>query len=227
MKHKVALVEDDDRVRRSFARAMAQSDDITLWFESDSVTGAIEWMRECRDENWPDTWLVDLGLPDGSGLTVIEQAIRQHPDTQVMVVSTFGDEAKVLDSIAAGASGYILKGEGDDEILAHIQDLRRGGTPMSPVIARQVLHRMRSMHLRQPPVREPAPLDAGLHLTEREVDALQLIARGYSYDDVAQQLGMSTNTVRYHVKNIYNKLGVHSKIDAVHEARRRSLILLD
>lgn len=227
MKHKVGLVEDDDRVRRSFARAMARSEDITLWFESDSVTGAIEWMRACRDENWPDTWLVDLGLPDGSGLAVIEQAIHLHPDTQVMVVSTFGDEAKVLDSIAAGASGYILKGEGDDEILAHIQDLRRGGTPMSPVIARQVLQRMRSMHLRQPPVREPTRQDAGLHLTEREVDALQLIARGYTYDDVAQQLGMSTNTVRYHVKNIYNKLGVHSKIDAVQEARRRHWIALD
>jgi DNA-binding NarL/FixJ family response regulator len=227
MNHKVGLVEDDDRVRRSFARAIARSDDITLWFESDSVTGAVEWMRDCRDDNWPDTWLIDLGLPDGSGLEVIEEAIRLHPGTQVMVVSTFGDEAKVLDSIAAGASGYILKGEGDDEILAHIQDLLRGGSPMSPVIARQVLQRMRSTYQRQAPVREPQPLVAGLHLTEREIDALSLIARGYRYDEVAQQLGMSTNTVRYHVKNIYSKLGVHSKIDAVQEARRRNWILLD
>jgi DNA-binding NarL/FixJ family response regulator len=133
----------------------------------------------------------------------------------------------VLDSIAAGASGYILKGEGDDEILAHIQDLLRGGSPMSPVIARQVLQRMRSTYQRPAPVREPQPLVAGLHLTEREIDALNLIARGYRYDEVAQQLGMSTNTVRYHVKNIYSKLGVHSKIDAVQEARRRNWILLD
>jgi DNA-binding NarL/FixJ family response regulator len=232
MNQKIGLVEDDDRVRRSFARAIARSTDLTLWFESDSMTGAIEWMRACAPENWPDIWLVDLGLPDGSGLAVIEQAIDLHPDAQVMVVSTFGDEAKVLDSIAAGASGYILKGEGDDEILAHIEDLRRGGTPMSPVIARQVLHRMRVQHTQlsqqqQQTVRDQAPLgDDGLagRLTEREEAALNLIARGYIYDDVGQQLGMSTNTVRYHVKNIYSKLGVHSKIDAVREARRRKWI---
>jgi len=226
MNKRIGLVEDDDRVRRSFARAIARSPELTLWFESDSMTGAVEWMRACAPENWPDIWLVDLGLPDGSGLAVIEQAVYQHPDAQVMVVSTFGDEAKVLDSIAAGASGYILKGEGDDEILAHIEDLRRGGTPMSPVIARQVLKRMRVTHVRQQPPRD-LPHAPGVRLTEREEDALNLIARGYSYDEVAQELGMSPNTVRYHIKHIYNKLGVHSKIDAVHEARRRNWILLD
>jgi DNA-binding NarL/FixJ family response regulator len=227
MNTKIGLVEDDDRVRRSFARAIARSADFTLWFESDSMTGAIEWMRACAPENWPDIWLVDLGLPDGSGLVVIAQAIDLHPDAQVMVVSTFGDEAKVLDSIAAGASGYILKGEGDDEILAHIEDLRRGGTPMSPVIARQVLQRMRLQHAQQAKPRDPVvdnEVRPAERLTEREEAALSLIARGYIYDDVAQHLGMSTNTVRYHVKNIYSKLGVHSKIDAVREARRRKWI---
>lgn len=225
---KIGLVEDDERVRRSFARAIGQSQEFVLWFESSSVAGAVEWMQTCPRADWPGIWLVDLGLPDGDGLTVIRQALARHPETQVMVVSVFGDESKVLDSIEAGAAGYILKGEGDADLVAHIGDLLRGGSPMSPLIARQVLKRMREAASASRTVRPtPRPADTAgspeaRRLTHREWETLELIARGYSYDELGEQLGMGLNTVRHHIRSIYAKLGVHSKIEAVNEARRRN-----
>lgn len=233
MTQRIGLVEDDERVRHALARVIARSPGFTLWFESGTVLGAREWMRACAPENWPEVWLVDLGLPDGSGLDVIREALSLHPATQVMVVSVFGDEEKVLDSIAAGASGYLLKGERDEDLLLHLQDLLRGGSPMSPMIARKVLNRMRVMS--DPPSRS-RPTDRVIatessgplvYLTRREQETLDLIARGYSYDDVAVELSMSANTVRHHIRSIYTKLGVHSKVEAVNEARRRNWLTVD
>lgn len=233
MTHRIGLVEDDDRTRQALERVIAQSPGFTLWFESGTVAGARDWMRACRPGDWPEVWLVDLGLPDGSGLEVIREAIQLHPASHVMVVSVFGDEDKVLDSIASGASGYILKGQSQEELLLHMRDLLNGGSPMSPMIARQVLNRMRATPGLQAPDRrtEPSGLDKdarrSLYLTPREQETLDLIARGYSYDDVADGLGMSANTVRHHIRSIYAKLGVHSKVEAVNEARRRRLLVVD
>ena len=231
MGQRIGLVEDDERVRHALARVIARAPNFTLWFESGSVAGALDWMRACQPQNWPEVWLVDLGLPDGSGLDVIREALRLHPGSHVMVVSVFGDEEKVLDSIASGASGYLLKGERDEDLLLHLHDLLRGGSPMSPLIARQVLNRMRA--LSGSPGRERAlspsiALDEARDeggLTRRESETLDLISRGYSYDEVAQELGMSANTVRHHIRSIYAKLGVHSKVAAVNEARRRKWLV--
>lgn len=233
MTHRIGLVEDDERTRHALARVISQSPGFTLWFESGTVAGARDWMRGCAPGHWPEVWLIDLGLPDGSGLEVIREAIRLHPESHVMVVSVFGDEDKVLDSIAAGASGYILKGQSQVDLLLHMGDLLKGGSPMSPMIARQVLNRMRATPALQAAERRaalssPEP-DARMssYLTPREQDTLDLISRGYSYDDVADTLGMSANTVRHHIRSIYAKLGVHSKVEAVNEARRRKLLAVD
>lgn len=220
----MGLVEDDDRVRRRFARAIERSTRFELWFETGTVQGALEWMSQCPQESWPALWLVDLGLPDGSGLSVIRHALALHPQTQVMVVSMFGDEAKVLDCIDAGAMGYILKGQGDEDILMHIEDLLHGGSPMSPIIARQVLSRFRLVREAQRLGRkaQSAGLDATeFYPTARELDVLERIARGYSYEEVAEHLEVAINTIRHHIRGIYAKLGVHTKVDAINEARRR------
>ncbi len=233
---KIGLVEDDDRVRWRLAQAIGHSQDFILWFETGTLHGALDWIRQCDDAHWPDLWLVDLGLPDGDGIEVIRRVLQRAPDTQVMVVSVFGDDAKVLDCIDAGAAGYILKGQGDADILLHIEDLLQGGSPMSPHIARQVLNRFRQAREAearpQSPVRaqggriDPAAgqggdAEASAGLTTRECEVLDLIARGYTYEEVAARLGMALNTVRHHVRAIYAKLGVHSKLEAVNEARRR------
>lgn len=220
----MGLVEDDERVRRRFAHAIGRSHEFELWFETGSMVSAMEWMSQCPPDAWPQLWLVDLGLPDGSGLNVIRHALSLHPETQVMVVSMFGDERKVLDCVDAGAMGYILKGQGDEDILLHIEDLLHGGSPMSPIIARQVLSRFRMSREAQRPGRKLAAADeepAELQLTARELDVLDRIARGYSYDEVAEHLQVALNTIRHHIRGIYAKLGVHTKVDAINEARRR------
>ena len=219
----MGLVEDDERVRRRFARAIDRSSKFELWFETGSVQSALEWMSLCPLDSWPTLWLVDLGLPDGSGLSVIRHALALHPQTQVMVVSMFGDESKVLDCIDAGAMGYILKGQGDEDILLHIEDLLHGGSPMSPIIARQVLSRFRAVREAQRPGRKlmSGPDPTEFNLTARELDVLERIARGYSYDEVADHLQVALNTIRHHIRGIYAKLGVHTKVDAINEARRR------
>lgn len=231
MKQKIGLVDDDDKVRRRFAQVIDNCAGFELWFETGTVQGAIEWMDKCPIEAWPPVWLVDLGLPDGSGLKVIRHALALHPRTQVMVVSVFGDDAKVLDCIDAGALGYILKGQGDEDITVHLADLLHGGSPMSPFIARQVLSRVRrgrepSLPSQRTPILATVAAPAShnntaLVLTLREQEVLALIARGYSYDEVALRLQLTLNTVRQHIRGIYTKLGVHSKVDAINEARRR------
>lgn len=233
MTQRIGLVEDDERVRHALARVIARAPGFSLWFESGTVAGALDWMRSCQPVHWPEVWLVDLGLPDGSGLEVIREALRLHPGSHVMVVSVFGDEEKVLGSIAAGASGYLLKGERDEDLLLHLHDLLRGGSPMSPMIARQVLNRMRALSERPSRERRPEPPPVSeeggeaTHLTRRERDTLELIARGYSYDEVAEELIMSANTVRHHIRSIYAKMGVHSKVEAVNEARRRRWLAVE
>ncbi|MDF3036284.1 MAG: response regulator transcription factor [Paucimonas sp.] len=143
-----------------------------------------------------------------------------------MVVTISSDEENVLASIVAGASGYILKDAGKLDIARAIQDLREGGSPMSPGIARLVLSRLRV-------AKKPAPAPAAqaaesdlMALTRRESTILDLIARGGTYSDVAKELSVSVGTVQTHIKSIYGKLSVHSRSEAVFEAHRRGLIQL-
>lgn len=221
----VAMVEDDERVRRSMARAIEASGRMQLVYQTDQAGQALLWMRDYMRQP-PHVWLVDLGLPDGNGLDVIKAAAHHCPDSQIMVVSMFGDESKVLDSIAAGATGYLLKGQGDEDLIAHIDDMLDGGSPISPMIARQLLVRMKASRSFARATDSEASV-AAAPLTEREQMVLQLIARGYSYEEVATEAALSTNTVRHHIKNIYGKLSVHSKNEAIFEASRRGWIRLD
>lgn len=225
MKIDIAMVEDDERVQRSMARAIEASGRMQLVYQTDQAEQALLWMRDYMRQP-PHVWLVDLGLPDGNGLDVIKAASRHCPGSQIMVVSMFGDDAKVLDSIAAGATGYLLKGQGDEDLIEHIDDMLDGGSPISPLIARQLLLRMKASRsfVR---ATDGATGQAPPPLTEREQMVLQLIARGYSYDEVATEAALSPNTVRHHIKNIYSKLSVHSKNEAIFEATRRGWIRMD
>jgi len=170
----------------------------------------------------PDVLLVDLGLPDIHGTEVIQQARRLHPDSDIMVITLFGDERNVLASIESGATGYILKDCTDTQLVDRVLELRSGGAPMSPAIARMVLQRM---HVS----RKSASLGAGgaenhMHLTSREIEVLALLARGYVYAEIADQLCISLNTVATHIKNSYAKLAVHTGAAAVSRAAELGLL---
>lgn len=218
----VALVEDDAGVRQRLEQAIKHADNMLLAYSARSVHEITAWLSEGR----PSVLLVDLGLPDGSGIDVIRHCRRVSPLTEVMVVTMFGDEANMLRAFEAGARGYLLKDGTEDELARHVMDLHAGGSPMSPLIARQLVAR-----ISQPVAaggRHPAPVqNKGMvldTLSPRESEILSLIARGYTYAELGKLLSVSLSTVQTHVRSIYSKLAVHSKTEAVFEARQMGLL---
>jgi DNA-binding NarL/FixJ family response regulator len=184
----------------------------------DSVKPALAWL----ETGTADLLLTDLGLPDGSGIDIIRACVQNCPSCNIMVITMSSDEDNILACIEAGASGYVLKDAGRLDIVRALLDLHGGGSPISPIIARKVLARMRD-EIKAPS--SNATDDGAIAiLTRREAAILDLIARGDSYGDVAKLLSLSVSTVQTHVKNIYNKLSVHSRGEAVFEAQRRGLL---
>src|SRR5262245_8732088 len=167
-----------------------------------------------------DIMLVDIGLPDVSGIEVIRKLKSLCPGCSALVVTTFGDERTVTAALEAGADGYLLKGTALEELKRDIHALQDGGSPLSPMIARKLLNRLHSK-----PAADQAPEPGGdTRLTPREQQILEMIAKGFSYAETSKICGIRTATVHSHLKSIYRKLEVHSKTEAVYEARRRSLI---
>jgi len=210
---RVALVEDDREARQRLIESIRQQGSLQLAAVYSTGAEALAGL----EAGAPDVLLVDLGLPDVSGLDVVRFASGRHPECDILVISIFGDEANVLAALEAGARGYLLKGSLQHDIAFDIQDLRNGGSPLSPVIARQVLKRLR-------PAAAGKKSDEETLLTPRETEILNAISRGFSYAETAQLLGVSVGTVHTFLKRIYRKLAVHSKTEAVFEANRLGLI---
>ena len=207
----VALVEDDDEARRRIVASIGS--DPTLKLVGEYATGAAALAGLAVSA--PDVFLVDLGLPDMPGLDVVRHIATRYPSCDILVVTVFGDEESIIGALEAGARGYVLKGALEHDIAEDIRQLRSGGSPLSPVIARQVLKRLVPA--------KPAPIEDSL-LTPRETEILNAIARGFSYAETASLLHLSVQTVHTHLKNIYKKLEVHSKTEAVFEADRRKFL---
>ena len=207
------LVEDDVATREWLVGLIASIPDVKVGLACGTVTEAREWL----DTHAPDIVLTDLGLPDGSGLDVIRIAARR-PGCEILVLSIFGDEANVLAAIDAGAGGYLLKDGSIHDIHEHLACLRSGGSPLSPRIARTLVRRVR----RTLPDLESDAQESNLPgvLSQRELDVLIGIGKGFSYAEVAVNLGISTNTVRTHVRHIYGKLCVNSGAEALYEYNR-------
>ncbi len=210
---RIGIVEDNEEFRRSLADAVAADAGFALVGTAGDVRGGIELLTRQR----PDMLLVDLGLPDGSGLELIRHAHRSLPECDVMVITVFGDERHVLDSIEAGANGYLLKSGLSHDLMGQLRALREGGSPISPVIARRLLLRLGAP-------REPVPTEDSPELSQREVLVLQYAAKGFNYDEIAQLIGVSRHTVMTYVKRSYRKLQVNSKVEALHEARQLGLL---
>jgi DNA-binding NarL/FixJ family response regulator len=214
----VLIVEDDALTRKTLCLAVESEPALKLLVAFDSVKPALAWLENTA----PDVLMTDLGLPDGSGIEIIHACAQRHPNTDIMVVTMSSDEANVLACIEAGASGYVLKDAGKMDIARAVLDLRAGGAPMSPAIARMVLAKVRDG---KKPVSTVTTQNAtATSLTKREAAILDLIAQGDSYGEVAKLLSVSVGTVQTHIKNIYGKLSVHSRGEAVFEAHRRGLL---
>src|SRR5262249_24365202 len=161
--------EDDLRFRDAFVRAISLANDMTLVGSAADLASGLKQL-----EKSPDVLLVDLQLPDGNGMDLIREAARKHPNCDVMVVTIFGDERHVLDSIEAGATGYLLKDMPASELVEQIRVLRAGGSPISPVIARQLLTRFAPAQTQ----RTVTEVEALAPLSDQEIKVLTLSAKG-------------------------------------------------
>ncbi|QNK71257.1 response regulator [Variovorax sp. PAMC26660] len=227
----VLVVEDDSRARAFFEASVQRSPRLFWLGSAGTVQEALAWLA--HTVTIPDVLLVDLGMPDGTGLDVIRDAVARFPGCEPLVVSVFGDEENVLASIEAGAVGYIHKDAAPEDIAQTIVEMKAGASPISPMIARRVLAKYRSLQSAAMPGGAAAPgvapevaageTDRGL-LSAREHEVLTLIARGFSYAEIARLKGLSVHTVQTHIKNLYGKLAVHSKSEAVFEATRLGLL---
>lgn len=213
----ILIVEDEPEFVRSYCETLGRQPDFRLVGAVTTVAAATALLEHAV----PDVLVVDLGLPDGNGTELIRRAVSKRRDCDALVVTVFGDDRHVIEAIEAGATGYILKDSPASELVRCIQELRAGGSPISPSIARRLLARMRVAEAK------PDGAAAAAHhgpLTEREAEILRLVAKGLSFAEVSGALDISTHTVVAHVKSIYRKLAVHSRGEAVFEASQMGLL---
>lgn len=212
---RIAVVEDEPHTRQALVERLRQVEAYRVVGEAASLADA----RALLASQAVEVLIVDLGLPDGSGLDLIDEQRQRDPRTAILVLTVFGDEQKLVRAIECGARGYLLKDESSIGLVDAIAELLAGGAPLSPAIARHLIVRLR------PPgdavvVAEPA----GSGLSGREIEVLQLAAKGYNHAEVAKLLGLSRNTVASYTRHIYEKLEVHSRAEALYEAGRLGLI---
>ena len=221
---RVALVEDDPFFVTAFSAAMQGAPDMLLHGVAQNRRQGLELLLG----EAADVLLVDLGLPDGPGLDIIGAAQQRWPRCHVMVSTVFGDEAHVIQSLEAGAAGYLLKDSSSTRILDEIRSVHAGGSPISPLIARQLLTRFRRAWASgadavRMPIAEQAQAGQA-QLSPREHQVLEYIVKGFSYEEIGALMGVTRNTVLSFVRRIYAKLKVRSQVEAIHEARVQGLL---
>lgn len=211
----VMVVEDDAAMRDEFVAMIRATPGLQLCGAEGSLAGA---RARLAGGATPDVLIVDLGLPDGDGSELIAEQAARAPATSVLVSTVFGDEWHVIRALEAGAHGYLLKDTAIDEFRRAIALVHAGGSPLSPQIARHLLKRF-AVPPAPAPARAAAAADTLERLSAREAEILTLFARGHSVAEVAQRLHLSPHTVTTHVKNIYAKLTVNNRVQAVNRAR--------
>lgn len=207
---RVGIVEDDKHINESLAELIEN----TPGFRCVMTTFSIEKAMVLIDRDPPDIILVDIGLPGMSGIQGIARLKQRYPQMLFLVLTVYEDDDRIFDALCAGACGYLLKKTPSDRLVESIHDAIQGGSPISPEVAHRVIQLFQKLQ----------PEKDIERLTPYEMRVLKLLADGNSYSRVAQKLGNSVNTVRFHIRSIYEKLHVHSKSEAVAKALRNRLI---
>lgn len=213
MKTQILIIEDDDTVRTRLVTAISDNEAFCLNGACATYCEGLAALKQFR----PDVLLCDLGLPDGSGIDIIKAIHKLNLDTQALVISGFQNEKVVFEALEAGAQGYILKQDNSRKISEVIEQLLAGGSPISPIIARLMLQKFSGHH-------EAAPAPLPEKLTEKQSQILKYVSQGFSSVEISEKLGVSYHTVTTHIKNIYNKLQVNSRTEALFEAKKLGLI---
>ncbi|HRG15206.1 MAG TPA: response regulator transcription factor [Pseudomonadota bacterium] len=221
LNYRVAIIEDDAVVRGRIAEMIAASDRYRLvWMAEDIETAQIMMGTLC------DVVLLDLGLPDGRGTCLIAPLRARMPQVRIVAFTVFDDEVNVIEAIEAGVDGYALKAGSAEDLIDALDSASRGDFPISPAVAGYLFKRLRR--------RERAAVRGGIAhddppmaLTPRERDVLAVLAKGVSYREAAETLGIGINTLSHHIKNLYPKLAATSRSEAVYRAVREGILRLD
>lgn len=215
----VLLIEDDAPTRRRLADALGGKGDLTV-----VQAGTLRAARRALEGMTPDLIVSDIRLPDGLAIDLLATVREQFPRVEILVISVLGDEGTIVAAIAAGASGYLLKDALPEDIHATALEVLAGGSPISSSIARFIVRRVQGGGQASP--RDASANADAPRLTPRELDILWGIAKGFTYNEIAERLGISHQTVPTHIKSIYRKLQVGTRGAAVFEAIHFGLIKL-
>lgn len=208
---KTAVVEDMKDIREGLTT-------LINFTEGFRCTGSYRSMEEALtrlEADVPDVLLSDIGLPGMSGIEGIRIIKERFPQMQIIMLTVYDDDDRIFDALCAGASGYLLKRTPPAKLLENIREAMSGGAPVSPEVASRVIRFFREFHTSE---RED------YELTPHETRLLKLLTEGYNYQTAAEKLGVSYNTIKFHVRNIFDKLQVHSKSEAVVKAMRDRLV---
>mgnify|MGYP001765218812 CR=1 FL=1 len=213
---RIYLIEDDPAILHFVQQALLAR---PQW-ELAGLSTSRQHAHQHALRSGANVFLVDLGLPDGRGEELLHWLSEERPDAELLVFTVFGDESRLVAALQAGATGYVLKGCTTDELIQAIEQIRGGGAPISPLLARMLLRQFRV-------VQESPSVIQVLHevvLSERETEVLKLVAQGYVNKEIAARLAISPATVGSHIKNLYRKLAVHSRVQVVRAAQERGLL---
>ena len=198
----VAIVEDNDKIRDGLSLLIDGSEGFHCVATYSNAEDALKFLPGQK----PDVVLMDIQLPKMSGIECVENLIEKSPDLQIMMLTVYEDNEQVFKSLAAGATGYILKRTPPAELLEAIRELHDGGSPMSDQIARKVVQTFQQIGKSSKETE---------NLSERETEILSYLAKGYQDKEIAEKFFLSVKTIRTHLRNIYKKLHVHSRTEAV------------
>ncbi|MEJ6567774.1 MAG: response regulator transcription factor [Akkermansiaceae bacterium] len=197
----ICLVEDDFALREALEDLIRSESNYRLLASFPDAESAIAEIPGLA----PDAVVMDIQLPGISGIGCTEQLIEKLPDVLIMMVTVFDNKDRIFQALAAGATGYLLKRDAPEKLISALDELFEGGSPMSPVIARQVVQKFQ----------KPLKKSNELNLTPREQEILELLAKGSLYKEIAWDLKIGVETVRFHLRNIYKKLHVRTRTEAV------------